>query len=76
MRSGDDRRYRRLVLHGEAVDEQVLEVAERDAAIDRAAGCEGNDQRVGAPGESLRPLGGILDLGEAIFERGDAGVLG
>ena len=55
-RRGDDRRHRRVVLRAEAVDQQGLEIAERDAAIDRPPRGEGDDQRVGAPGRAFRPL--------------------
>ena len=40
----------------EAVDEQVLEIAERHAAIDRPPRGKGDDQRVRAPRRALGPL--------------------
>ena len=59
------------MLRAEAVDEQILEIAERDSAIDRPPRGEGDDQRVGAAGGSLGALGRILDPRERGF-RGSA----
>ena len=73
VRGGDDRRDRGLMLRAEAIDQQVLEITERHAAIDRAPRSKGDHQCVGAPGEILRPLSRIFDLGHALFERGDRG---
>ena len=61
MRRGDDGRDRRLVLRAEPIDQQILEVAERDSAIDCAARGEGDDQGVGAAGETFGALRRILD---------------
>ena len=74
MRSGDDRRDRSRMLRAEPCREQVLEVAERNAAVDRAAGGEGDDQRIRPAGRTGRALGRILDLREPAFERGDLAV--
>ena len=50
---------------------QRLEVAERHAAVDRASRGEGDDQGIGAPGETFGPLSCVLDPGKARFERRD-----
>ena len=55
----------------EAADEQILEIAERDSAIDRATRGKGDDQRIGAPRRSFGALGRVLDPCEAVFELGD-----
>ena len=76
MRFRDHRRHCRLVLCTEAVDQQRLEVAKRDSAIDRPARREGDDQSVGAAGEPFGALGRILDPRQARLELGDARRIG
>ena len=70
-RRGDDRRHRALVSRAEAVDQQRLEIAERDPAIDRPARREGDQQGVGAPGRAFGPLRRVLDPGQPRFELRD-----
>ena len=71
-RTGDDRRYRALVAATEPVDEQSFEKAQRDAAIDRAAGSNRDQQIVRPPGRARRALRGILDPRQPRLEFGDA----
>ena len=71
MRCGDDGRDGLLVLLAEAIDQQRLEISKRDAAIDRPPRSKGDDQCVGAPGETFGPLRRVLDLRKARFELGD-----
>jgi len=76
VRRGDDRRHRRLVLGAEAVDQQILEIAERNPTIDRTPCREGDDERIGAAGETLGALARILDLRQPLLQRGDPCTVG
>ena len=64
------------MLRAEALDEQVLEIAERNAAIDRPPRGEGDDQRVGAAGRAFGPLRCILDPFDARLQFREASVVG
>src|SRR5690349_12820323 len=57
VRGGHDCSDRSRILGAEPVDEHILKVAERDAAIDRPARSEGHDQRVGTSCAPFRTLG-------------------
>jgi hypothetical protein len=59
----------------EPIKKEVLKVAERYAAIDRATGGERDDERIGASSEALRTFGCIFDCPYATFESCDPCVL-
>ena len=61
MRDGDDGGDRCAVLGPEAVDQQVLEIAEGDPPIDCPSRGEGDHERVGTAGGAFSSLGSILD---------------
>jgi hypothetical protein len=68
-RSRDDRGYGCLVLPAEALRQEVLEVAELDAAIDRTAGRKNDDERVRASRGTLCALGCVFDRRQALLKR-------
>jgi Icc-related predicted phosphoesterase len=68
-RGGDDGRHRRPLGFAETVAQQPFDIAERDAAIERAAGGERHQQPFGPVGIAHRGARLHVDMADALFER-------
>ena len=64
------------MLRAEPLDQHGFKIAERDPAIDRAAGGERDQQRIGAADRSGGGLGRAFDPCQPGFERGNAAIVG
>jgi Icc-related predicted phosphoesterase len=72
LREGDDGADRLRLRLAEALAQQAFEIAERDAAIERAPGGKGDQQALGAVGIADRGLRVGAELAQPLLEQGTA----